>query len=191
MKRVWRSVRAAWITLLLALGFVAGWPNISPAIAARLPPGLAHLAGRLPAIQAALLGPFTPLAYAFGITTENWKLFTSTGGIRHRLWIEARGPGDEAWVLLHRAHDDEHAYLRETLEYRHLRSIWNPHGYGMAGDYGLFARWVARRAFLDFPRFDRVRIREERVEILPRGGGFRGTGRFAYKHEYSRAELLR
>jgi len=40
----------------------------------------------------------------------------------------------------------------------------------------------------DRPPLDRVR--QERVEILPRGAGFRSTGAFAYKQEYSRRELL-
>jgi len=31
---LWRSLRAASITLLLALGFIAGWPKVSPKLSA-------------------------------------------------------------------------------------------------------------------------------------------------------------
>jgi len=190
VKQVWRSLRAALITLLLLLGFIAGWPKVSPKLLGRLPPGLARLAQTLPDIQGSLLQPFAPLADAFGINSENWALFATTGGIRHRMWVEARGHHDHTWTLLHRAQDDEHAYLKETLEYRRLRMIWNPHRYGMATGYPAFTRWLARRVFEDFPAFDRVRVRQEQIEIQARGAGFRSTGAFVYKQEYSRRELL-
>ena len=190
MHRAWRSLRTACITLLLLLGFVAGWPKINPRIMARLPSGLARLAALVPVVQQTILRPFTPLANLFGITSQNWTLFSTTGGIRHRLWVEAREPGGHRWVLLHRAQDDEHAYLRETIEYRRLRPIWNPHRYGLAPSYDAFTRWLARRVLLDFPKFERVRIREEQVEILPGGAGFRSTGHFVYRLEYTRAKLL-
>jgi hypothetical protein len=187
---VWRSLRAALITLLLALGFVAGWPKVSPKLLARLPPGMAQVARKLPDTQRSLLAPFAPVADAFGIESQNWAVFATTGGIRHRMWVEARARRGHTWTLLHRAQDDEHAYLRETLEYRRLRVLWNPHRYGVAAGYPAFTRWLARRVFLDFPHFDRVRVRQEQVEILPRGAGFRTTGTFAYELEYSRRELL-
>jgi hypothetical protein len=189
MNRAWRSLRAAIITLLLALGFVAGWPKIAPRIMAKLPPWLSRLAEQVPRVQERVLAPFAPLANAFGVQSQNWTLFSTTGGIRHRMWIEGRARNGE-WVLLHRAQDDEHAYLRETIEYRRLRPIWNPHRYGLAEGYGPFTRWVARRVLLDFPEFERARVRQEEVEILPRGAGFRSTGHFVNKREYSRKELL-
>lgn len=189
MNRVWRSLRAAIITLLLALGFVAGWPKIAPRVVAQLPPSIARLTQRIPAVQGAVLRPFTPLANAFGITTQNWTLFSTTGGIRHRMYVEGR-TRDGAWELLHRAQDDEHAYQREAIEYRRLRPIWNPHRYGLSEGYVPFTRWLARRALLDFPRLERVRIRQEEIEILPRGAGFCSTGHFVDRREYSRAELL-
>lgn len=191
MNSVWRSLRAAWITLLLLLGFIAGWPAVSPKIVARLPAGLAQLARRIPLVQERLLAPFAPLADAFGIYTENWTLFSTTGGVRHRMWVEARARGGHDWVLLHRAQDDEHAYLRRTIEYRRLRPIWNPHRYGLADGYPAFTRWLARRIFLDFPEYDRVRVRQEEIEILPRAEGFRSTGKFEYQYEYSRRGLLK
>ena len=126
----------------------------------------------------------------FGIESESWAVFATTGGFRHRLWVEARAPRGHAWTLLYRAQDDEHAYLRETLEYRRLRVLWNPHRYGLAAGYAAFTRWLARPIFLDFPGYDRVRVRQEQVEILPHGAGFRTTGTFAYQLEYTRHELL-
>jgi hypothetical protein len=60
----------------------------------------------------------------------------------------------------------------------------------LAEGYVPFTRWVARRVLLDFPQYERVRIRQEEVEILPDGAGFRSTGHFVNKRDYSRSELL-
>jgi hypothetical protein len=141
-------------------------------------------------VQAELLAPFSPLAGAFGIYSQNWGLFAATGGIRHRMWIEGQAGEAEPWILLHRAHDDEHATLRETLEYRRLRMIWNPHRWGTVHGYPAFGRWLARRVLLDFPRFERVRLRMERIELLDKGRGFRATGQFEHELVHSRSELL-
>jgi hypothetical protein len=182
-------LRAAAITLLLALGFIAGWPKVSPKIVRALPKSLAGVVRQLPEVQGKLLAPFGPAAGAFGIYTQSWPLFTTTGGIRHRMWVEARAKRADSWTLLYRPHDAEHAYLSDTLEYRRVRTIWHPHHDWVAEGYPALTRWLARRICLDFPRFDRVRVRQERIEILPRGTGFRGTGTFDRETEYSRREL--
>jgi hypothetical protein len=92
--------------------------------------------------------------------------------------------------LLHRAQDDEHAYLRGTLEHRRLRLLWNPHRWGTVYGYPAFGRWLARRVLLDFSRFERVRVRMERIELLDKARGFRATGEFEHELVYSRSELL-
>jgi hypothetical protein len=187
---VWPRVRAAAISVLLTLGFISGWPKISPGLLAHLPDGVARTAAQIPTLQAELLQPFTPLASAFGIYSQNWGLFAATGGIRHRMWVEGQAAGTDTWVLLHRAHDDEHAYLRATLEHRRVRLIWNPHRWGTVDGYPAFGRWLARRVLLDFPRFERVRLRMERIELLDKGRGFRATGQFEHELSHSRSELL-
>ncbi len=180
----WRYVRAGLITLVLVLAFVAGWPARIPKLVRAWPPALARVALLLPSLQEKVLTPFAPAAGALGITSEDWALFTGTGGTRYRMWIEGRAASGE-WKLLYRAHDPEHAYLGGALEYRRVMNVWNPHHDWISSSYPAFTRWVARRAFRDFRRLRTVRVRMEEVRILPHGAGFEPSGRFAYE------ELLR
>jgi hypothetical protein len=184
----WRYVRAGGITLLLWLGFVAGWQPIAPALLDRLPAGLGTLGQRLPDAQSALLRPFAGVASFFRITSEQWALFPGTGGVRHRLWIEARKPRHR-FVLLYRVHDPEHAYRKSTIEDRRVFNLWNAHNWGVSDAYPDFARWVARRIFEDYPRFREVRVRLEQVTIRDASQGFTETGRFDYEIVVGRDEL--
>jgi hypothetical protein len=185
----WRHLRAFIITVLLALGFIAGWPNVAPRIMAQLPPRIAEFSRRVTSLQQALLRPFAPIAGALGIYSQNWPLFPGTGGIRHRLWIEAKEPSG-AWTLLFRAHDEEHTAFRSTLEYRRVFNLWKPHHWEVSGAYPFFARWVARRIFLEHPAFEQVRVRQEQVEIQSEGRGFVSTGRFDNIISLERREVL-
>ena len=189
MRADWRTVRAFALTLVLALGFVAGWPRRLEKLVRPWPKPLAALALKLPALQTKLLAPFTPVADAFGIYSEDWPLFTGTGGTRYRVWIEAQGKTRRAWTLLYRAHDPEHRYFAGGLEYRRVLNIWNPHFAYISDGYPGFAHGLARRIFHDDPRFVRMRVRMEEVAIQPKGRGFRPSGHFVYEVELRRDEV--
>jgi hypothetical protein len=189
MRADWRTVRAFAIALVLALGFVAGWPRRIEKLVRPWPKPLAALALRLPELQAKLLAPFTPVAEAFGVTSEDWPLFTGTGGTRYRMWLEVQGKPGRAWKLLYRAHDPEHRYFAGGLEYRRVLNIWNPHHAYISDAYPGFARGLARRIFRADRRLLRLRIRMEEVTIRAEGRGFLPTGRYAYEIVLGRDEV--
>jgi hypothetical protein len=49
----------------------------------------------------------------------------------------------------------------------------------------------ARRLFAERPEPDALRARVEAIELLPRGGGFRPTGRYSFETLRHRSELRR
>lgn len=188
MQRRWPYVRAVIITLVLVLAFVAGWPARIPKLVRAWPPSLARLALLLPSVQEKVLTPFAPAVGALGITSEDWALFTGTGGRRYRMWIDGQA-ANGAYELLYRAHDPEHAYLAGALEYRRVMNVWNPHHDWISSSYPAFTRWVARQVFRDYPRLRSVRVRMEECAILPRGRGFEPSGRFAYEELVQRTDV--
>jgi hypothetical protein len=188
VQRRWPYVRAGFITLVLVFGFVAGWPARIPKLVRAWPPSLARIALLLPSLQQKVLTPFAPAAGALSITSEDWALFTGTGGTRYRMWIEGRAAGG-AYELLYRAHDPKHAYLGGALEYRRVMNIWNPHHDWISSSYPAFTRWVARRVFRDYPRLHAVRVRMEEVAILPHGAGFEPSGHFTYEELVRREDV--
>ena len=182
--------RALAISLLLVLGFIAGWPSRIPKMVAPWPEPLAAIALRLPGLLATLLAPFAPVAGALGIASEDWPLFTGTGGTRYRIWVEAQDRKTPAWTLFYRAHDPEHTALQEPLEYRRVLNLWNPHHDYISDGYPALVSWVAREIFREHRRVQRVRVRMEEVRIRGRGEGFSPTGRFVYEETRSREEVL-
>jgi hypothetical protein len=121
---------------------------------------------------------------------ERWALFSSTGGIRYRMWIEASAGSGAPWVLLYRAKDDDHTYLRKTLEIRRVLNVWNPSRAGQKTSYHAFASWIARTTLLREPRFEEVRVSMERGRILDRGEAFVPLGTFDDVVVHRRDEVL-
>jgi len=191
MRAEWRTVRAFAITLVLLLAFIAGWPRRIEKLVRRWPKPLAAVALKVPALQETLLSPFTPVANLFGIESEDWPLFTGTGGTRYRMWLEAQGKNGRNWTLLYRADDPEHRYFAGGLEYRRVLNSWNPHFSFISDAYPGLTQGLARRIFRENRRFVRVRVRMEEVPIQPKGRGYTSTGRFVYEQVIRRDEVER
>jgi hypothetical protein len=188
VQRRWPYVRAGLITLVLVLAFVAGWPARMAKLVRAWPPSLARVALLLPSLQQKVLTPFAPAAGALGITSEDWALFTGTGGTRYRMWIEGSA-ANGAYKLLYRAQDPEHRYLGGALEYRRVMNVWNPHHDWISSSYPAFTRWLARQVFRDYRRLRGVRVRMEEVAILPYGRGFEPSGHFVYEEVVRREDV--
>lgn len=184
----WPQVRAFLITCALFFGFIAGWPEPGRAVRERLSPRALALVQHIPKVRDWLLRPVAPLAAAFGIQSQNWALFSASGGIRHRMWIETRR-ADGPWILSYRAHDEAHAELCRTLEVRRVRNMWKPYAWGMSRSYAALVHWIATRLCLEHPEIDEVRVSQEQVEIKDAGQGFESTGRFDYVITVTRAML--
>ena len=176
LSRAWPSARALLLALAIAAGLIDGAPIPTPRVMAHLSPGLQTASLRLYDVQSLLLAPLRPIKATFGVN-QRWALFSSTGPLRHRMWVEARREG-EPWTLLYRAEDDGHAFLSKTLEYRRVRNVWNPNRRGAKPLYPAFASWIAHEIFRERPGFDEARVSMERVTVLDYGKGFTSSGDF-------------
>ncbi|HEX3850362.1 MAG TPA: hypothetical protein VHW01_05310 [Polyangiaceae bacterium] len=177
------------IALIIVLGLINGFPTPDPARVAHAPAVVRWLVQSLPQAQSALLAPFRFVTRECQIG-QRWTLFSTTGGIRYRLEIEARNKRSKRWTLLYRAQDPEHAFMARLLDYRRVRNGWNPSRRGIKPSYEPFALWISRTILSSEPRFDRVRSRMARVRTLEHGEGVAELGDFEYEVEHGR-EVLR
>jgi len=184
----WPSARALLIALAIVTALVDGAPIPTPRVMQHLPPALQTISLRLYDVQGVLLAPFQPIKDTFGIN-QRWALFSSTGPLRHRMWVEGRRAG-EPWTILYRPQDDEHTFLSGTIEYRRVRNVWNRNRRGAKPLFSAFTSWMARQIFLERPTFDEARFSMERVTILDHGRGFESTGEFDDVTVRRREEVL-
>ena len=186
---MWRWARALLIALVIILGLISGFPTPNVQRVARAPAAIRWLVEHMPQAQSALLAPFRFATEDCQIG-QRWTLFSTTGGIRYRLEIEARSRRSKRWTLLYRAQDPEHAFMARLLDYRRVRNGWNPSRHGIKQSYDPFAFWISRTILASEPRFDRVRLRMARVQTLEHGEGASELGDFAYEIQHGR-EVLR
>lgn len=185
----WRRLRALLLTLALLVGLINGCPVPSDRNLERWPSVLVPSGRALRATQSVLLTPFSWIGEALGVG-QRWSLFASANPNRFRLWIEARR-GRGRWQLVYRAHDAAHAYRGEAIEYRRLRGAWNVHKRGPGPGYPAFVDWIASAIFADPDlRFDRVRVRMERLQVSPRSSAFAGSGEFQHELVRERSALM-
>jgi hypothetical protein len=189
VRRAWPAIRSGLIALSMLIALVDGCPLPPLARVKEQAPGAAATVKALGDAQRVFLKPFRKIGHYFQ-WRQRWKLFPQAADSRYRMWIEARGGAGDAWTLVYRPHDDAHAFMASTLEYRRVRGAWNPGSRGPRGGYSAFATWMAREIFLRAPAFHEVRVRMERVDILPRGGGYTPTGVFAHEQLRRRAAVL-
>jgi hypothetical protein len=184
---VWARLRAALITLAMAVGLVSGLPVPGEKDLARLPAPIRPLAAQLGPVQAFLIRPFHFIGDWLFIG-QRWNLFSGAKTDRSWLLIEGRAPAGE-WQALYRPHDARHALFADELEYRRLRGAWNPRGGLPTGGYDAFVSFVARRTFAVLPDISEVRVRLEAIRIRPRGSGFETTGEFSLERVRSRRDV--
>jgi hypothetical protein len=186
----WPILRASLIALAIAVGLIDGAPIPTPRVTERLPSLLRDVSVGLREMQAALLVPWRPIKDVLAVS-QRWAVFSTTGGVRYRMWVEARTAHSESWTLLYRAQDPEHTFLADTLTYRRVRNVYNPsRSIGAKSTYPAFASWLAREIFDREPQFDEVRVRMERGRILARGEGFAPLGEFDYVLVRRRDEVV-
>jgi hypothetical protein len=187
---LWPALRAFLVTLALLVGLVEGLPFPTPELRAKLPSALLALLDPLQRAQLFALGPFRPIGDEFQLS-QRWTLFVGAPTQRYRIRLEARERHAEDWTLLYRPHDPEHGFLASELEYRRVRGAWNPRRAGTPAGYSSAVSWIAGRVFDERPEFYEVRVRMEKIEILPRGAGFRSKGRFVNEQRRTRPEVGR
>jgi hypothetical protein len=187
--KAWPRVRAALITLVIAVGLIAGAALPPNEQLARFPDWYAALVPGLRRAQELALVPFRPVGDSL-VLVQRWNLFSGAKSRRYWLSLEGREAASRRYVLLYRPHDPEHDADGSVLEYRRVRGAWNPRGAAEQAGYAAFVSFEARRLLAQRPELDAVRARFEAIEILPRGRGFRPTGRYAFELVRERKDVL-
>ncbi|HEY8146312.1 MAG TPA: hypothetical protein VIG06_26705 [Kofleriaceae bacterium] len=188
MRRAWPHVRAGLVALAILVGLIDGCPI--PASKA-VPPEWADRVKTAARTRRIIMTPFKPLGELLRLR-QTWKLFPTAKIYQHRMWVEARKTGTkDDWELLYRPHDPEHPLFGDRIEYRRLRGVWNPGTKGTRTGYGPFVEWLAGQIFSARSDVDRVRVRMEKIVIVPEEGGFVPSGKFELEKTQGRARWQR
>lgn len=114
-------------------------------------------------LRKTLLKPFGPLMRVTG-TGQGWGLFTYPNSYPHRMEIEILQDGQ--WVCIFRALDPSCDWMEAHLTYRRIRGVYDDNATSTRSSYTNFVRWIAKRAFEDFPAAESVRVRMIRSHVV-------------------------
>jgi hypothetical protein len=183
---VWARIRAALIGLFIVVSLIDGFPFPHGGSRERLPEPLKVAVARGEKLQQLLLSPFAWLKGLLRLS-QRWALFSSAKQQRHWLSIETRSRGSRRFQVIYRPLDPEHDRLASVIEYRRVRAAWNAGRRDVVPSYRAFASYIAQRIFRDQPEVTAVRVRFELFDVLPRGGGFRSSGKYVQELVEKRA----
>ena len=97
-------------------------------------------------------------------STQQWGLFGVVTETPERLLVEVRIDGE--WVLVEQRLHAEHDWMDEVFRYRRVRGTWDTVKKGKPAPlFDAFCRWTARKAFVDYPTADRVRVAREQFPV--------------------------
>lgn len=122
----------------------------------------------LAAVRRAGIAPFDTIFRVTG-TGQGWGLFTYPDSFPHRLTVWARSGKESAWQVLFAGLDPKHDWNADVFTYRRIRGVYDSQTSKPGSSYDAFARWVAERAFADFPNADQVRVGFVRAHITEPG----------------------
>jgi len=107
------------------------------------------------AAHSKLRRPFIPWMKFTG-TGQGWALFASPDTYPHRLEIYVLE--DRKWRPVFVRNHPTLDFLDRTLRYRRVRGVYDGSTRTQRVPYWNFARWVARQAFVAYPKAGKVRI---------------------------------
>ena len=174
---------AAWAERLAVVG-VDRTPEV-------LETELWALAEGIVARRRSLLRPFRPYYRRCG-TTQSWQLFVIPQRYPARLHIDIQESGD-AWRPLYIARDNEADWNRKLLDTERMRSMLFRYSWShYQRRFRRFGRWMARKAAVDFPGAEALRLRWFRQKTPTPGQVRRGRvpeGTFEGEIEFSLVDL--
>ncbi len=178
---MWPQIRAGLIAVAIFFGLVDGCPLPPRGVTPEWEKGFVE---PIRDLQHALLVPvrFIPRALLF---SGRWALYQAPGGQRYRLTIEGR-LADQSWAILYRAGDPDHADDAGVIESARVWGTWDPTP-TPSEQYNAWVTWLALREFDRHPEILALRVRQEKIEIIP--GGFTSSGQYAF--EIARERFLR
>lgn len=107
-------------------------------------------------VRKAILAPFVPYRDLLG-TRQDYRMFSGTSRMSDRLHVEVREDG--AWRTVFMTRDPQYPWLRSALDHELGRSMLYRYAEPRYRKrYRAFATWLGRRAAVDFPTADRLRV---------------------------------
>jgi hypothetical protein len=103
--------------------------------------------------------PFRPWMRYTG-TGQAWALFANPDTYPHRIEVYVRI--DKQWVPIYRRNDPELDWNDDFFRFRRVRGVYDGSTSRQRVPYWNFSRDVAKRAFLDYPDADRVKMQQVR-----------------------------
>ena len=93
-------------------------------------------------------------------TGQGWALFAVPDAYPHTLIVEGQVTKGGKWRTLYRRWDPDYGevFLADAFEYRRIRGIYDGSTHRAGRTYKNFTRWVAERAFADWPELQTVRV---------------------------------
>lgn len=178
---MWPQARAGLIAIAIAFGLVEGCPLPPRGVTPDWEKGFVE---PIRDVQRAVLVPvrFIPRTLRF---SQRWALYQAPGDQRYRLTIEGRMP-DRSWAILYRAGDRDHTDDAAVIESARVSGVWDPTP-TPSDQYNKWVTWLALREFDRHPEILALRVRQEKIDLVP--GGFTPTGEYAF--EISRERFLR
>ena len=111
--------------------------------------------------------PWAPLFGLVGVN-QAWALFASATTHPDRLVVSIQEEGSTEWRPILRRLDPCCTWHEGQLEYRRIRGVWDGQNDKMRPGYKGLTKWIARRAFDQYPEAKRVRVHLERgVSVYP------------------------
>lgn len=158
--------KSAWKEPTVQAEFVS-WRGRLAAIGVELTPeefedNLWTFASGVMEVRSVVLAPFEPYYDYFG-TWQSWRMFVAPHTYPANLHIDVRV--DEEWKPVYVGRSAEHAWMRDFFDHDRVRSAvfrysWKKY----SSTYRAFTKWIARRAAVDFPEADKVRVRYFRTQ---------------------------
>lgn len=108
-------------------------------------------------IRKVVLKPFVPYAEYLG-TRQDWRMFSAPHRYPSRIEMHVRIDGD--WKPIFISRSDEADWNRRLFDHHRIRRLNFLHAWRKyRRRYKTFTRYVARKAAVDFPEADKLRIR--------------------------------
>ncbi len=140
--------------------------------------------------RSAIAAPFGRYASLFGVR-QGWAMFASPQRNPAELHVDIEMQG--RWQSLYRPHDDDAAWMRETMEHNRVRKFAGRFARTfIPKNYNELSRWLASQAIATYPSATAVRVRLYRTRSLAATKvrtGERPRGHYEHAHIFHAAEL--
>jgi hypothetical protein len=189
----WKKLRALLLSVLIAWNVVGAYPTPGDVTEEKLKEGVAKkeldrwvrrlrgfgvdtdherlgrwyagFANGVNAVRNFVMAPIQPFMDFTG-TQQGWRLFSLPNERPHVLRVTGERKGKRR--VLYETWSPSRTFLKETLEFRRVRALYNPSSSGPPNTYDAFARRLSERVFERKPELESMTVLlEQRHTTLP------------------------